>query len=159
MRFVVTWLTLAGFWIALSGYFDPIHLTFGFVSVTIVSVVASQFFAEKDAFLDEARGLFRLALYSPWLLGQVVVANLDVLLRVVGIRPLAPRMVRFNPNLKSDFGRVSLANSITLTPGTVTVEIEDDGTFVVHALSKEAADGVLDGRMVEQVRHLEEPLT
>ena len=155
MRFVVTWLTLAAFWIGLSGFFDPIHLTFGFVSVTLVSVIASRYFAEGASVVEEAGRLARLVAYAPWLLWEIAVANVDVLLRVVGLRPLAPRMVRFKPHLETDFGRVTLANSITLTPGTVTVEVESDGTFLVHALSREAAEGVLDGRMAERVRSLE----
>lgn len=159
MRFVVTWLTLAAFWIALSGYFDPIHLTFGFVSVTLVSAVSSRYFAEGAAFGGEARGLVRLIRYAPWLLLQIAIANIDVLLRVIGVRPLAPRMIRFKPDLRSDFGLVTMANSITLTPGTVTVEVEEDGTFIVHAISEEAAAGIMDGRMAERVRALEGPLT
>lgn len=157
MRFVVTWLVLAAFWIALSGYFDPIHLTFGFVSVTLVSAVSSRYFAEGASLRRESLGLLRIVGYAPWLLWQILIANVDVLLRVVGLRPLAPRMVRFKPHLESDFGRVTLANSITLTPGTVTVEVEEDGTFIVHAISHEAAEGVLDGRMAERVRLLEGP--
>ncbi len=159
MRFVVTWLVLAAFWTALSGYFDPIHLTFGFVSVTLVSALSSRYFAEGTSVRREARGLAGLVAYAPWLFWQILLANFDVLLRVLGLRPLAPRMVRFKPHLETDLGRVTLANSITLTPGTVTVEVEEDGTFIVHAISPEAADGVLDGRMAERVRALEGPST
>ena len=155
MRFVVTWLTLAVFWLALSGHLDAIHLTFGFVSVTLVAAISSRYFARVGPFGARFRSFLSLLAYCPWLLWQIALANVDVLLRVVGLRPLAPRMVRFRPPVESDFGRVTLANSITLTPGTVTVEVEEDGSFIVHAISVEAAQAVVEGPMVERVRALE----
>ena len=72
----------------------------------------------------------------------------------MGFREVDPCVIRFDPEPESDFGRVTLANSITLTPGTVTVVIED-GTFVVHAISREAADAVLEGTMARKVRGVE----
>ena len=156
MRFVLTWIVLAGFWIGLSGYFDAIHLTWGFVAVTLVSAISVR--APRDASDPVGRELVRtvrLFGYVPWLLGQIVVANWDVALRVLGIRPVDPRLIRFQPHLDSDYGRVALANSITLTPGTVTVEIEEDGAFLVHAIAPTAADGLLEGSMVERVHRVE----
>ena len=155
MRFIATWITLATFWFLLSGHTDAVHLSFGFVSVTLVSLFSSHHLAEGSKVGTEALRLVRLLFYLPWLLWQITLANVDVLLRVLGFRPIHPLVFHFKPDLQSEFGRTTLANSITLTPGTVTVEVEDDGTFIVHAISPEAARGVLDLKMAQRVRKVE----
>ena len=154
MGFVVTWLLLAALWIVLSGYFDAVHLIFGFCSVTLVSLISHRHLTGDG---DVRRGvgrMVRLVLYLPWLLWQIVIANVDVMLRILGFRDIDPRVIRYRPELSSDFGRVTLANSITLTPGTVTVLLED-GEYVVHALSREAADAVLEGSMARKAAVVE----
>ena len=155
MRFILIWIVLAAFWIGLSGFFDVIHLTWGFVAVTLVAAVTAATPREGDSVLSEGRKILRLFAYVPWLLWQIVLANVDVMLRVLGVRPVEPRVVRFRPPVKSDFGKVALANSITLTPGTVTIDVEEDGAFLVHAIAEPAVEGLLDGRMVEHVRQVE----
>jgi multicomponent Na+:H+ antiporter subunit E len=155
VRFLLTWIVLALLWIALSGYFDVIHLLFGAVSVTLVALVATRHLAPDTGPLLAGVGrLVRLAVYSPWLVGQVVVANWDVLLRVVGTRPIEPLVVRVRPELKTEFGAVALANSITLTPGTVTIEIED-GTFIVHAIAPPAGRTLKEGTMIRRIRRID----
>lgn len=154
MSFLVTWVLLAALWIGLSGYFDIIHLVFGFVSVTLVSALSHKHLTGGGSVSLGFARMVRLILYLPWLLWQVLVANIDVLLRVFGFREIDPCVVRFTPELTSEFGKVTLANSITLTPGTVTVDIEGD-EFIVHALSREAADAVLAGSMEKKARQIE----
>jgi len=155
VKFLVTWIVLAALWIGLSGYLDAVHLVFGAVSVTLVSALSSRHLV-GDGPLGPALGHFlRLVLYLPWLLWQIVMANVDVMLRIYGVRDIDPCIVRFTPDLTTDFGKVALANSITLTPGTVTVEIEADGAFVIHAISREAADGILSGAMERKIRSVE----
>ena len=155
LRFVLTWIVLAAFWIGLSGYFDKIHLIWGFVAVTLVSVVTVRVPREGASVGTEVGQVARLFTYVPWLLWQIVLANWDVSLRVLGVRPVDPRVIRFRPELESDFGRVALANSITLTPGTVTIEVEDDGAFLVHAIAPSAAEALQSGGMVAGVRRVE----
>jgi len=154
LAFLVTWLLLAGLWIGLSGYFDVVHLVFGFLSVTLVSLISSKHLTGGGDVPTGMARLGRLVLYLPWLIWEIVVANFDVMQRIFGLKPIDPCIIRFRPELESDFGRVTLANSITLTPGTVTVVIEG-GEFVVHALSREAADAVLAGAMEKKVRRVE----
>ncbi len=155
MSFLTTWIVLAAFWIGLSGYFDVIHLVFGAVSVTLVTALS-----HKHLIGDSTRGqglvrVIRTMFYIPWLLWQVALANIDVLLRVIGLRSIDPRMIRIKVDLESEYGLTLLANSITLTPGTVTVDVEEDGTFLVHALAPEAAEGVLSRVMEARVREVE----
>lgn len=155
MGFVVAWILLALLWLGLSGFYDPIHLAFGAVSVTIVASLSWKHLTGGGSIAKGVAHLGRLVLYMPWLLWQIALANVDVMLRIFGARPIDPCVVRFKPELDSEFGRVTLANSITLTPGTVTVEIEEDGTFVIHALSREAADEVLSRAMERKAKWIE----
>ncbi len=153
--FLVTWLVLAAFWFGLSGYTDGVHLTFGACAVTLVAAVSHRYLTGQ-ARLGALVGRFmRMITYGPWLLWQIVLANVDVLMRVLGLRAIDPCVVRIRPDLESEFGLVTLANSITLTPGTVTVEVEDDGELVIHALSRSAADAVMSRVMEQRVRWLE----
>ncbi len=154
MSFLVTWVVLAGFWWGLSGKADATHLVFGAVSVTLVSALSHRHLtANATVRLGLARTV-RTILYLPWLFWQIFVANIDVLLRVIGVRPIDPKMIRFRPELDSDYGLTLLANSITLTPGTVTVEV-DNGEMIVHALTPGAADGVMSKAMEERVHRVE----
>ncbi|MDJ0973087.1 MAG: Na+/H+ antiporter subunit E [Planctomycetota bacterium] len=155
MGFVLTWLVLAGLWFGLSGYTDAIHLTFGAVSVTLVTFMSYKHLMGGGPVGTGVGRAIRTVIYLPWLFWQITVANIDVMLRIAGFRPVEPRMIRFKAELDSDYGRVLLANSITLTPGTVTVEVGDDNVYVVHAISPEAAQGIIEGAMEAKVRGVE----
>ena len=154
MSFIVTWLFLAALWIGLSGYFDVVHLTFGFLSVTLVTALSHRHLTGGKPVGRSLARLARLVGYLPWLLWQILLANIDVTLRVLGFKPISPRVVRIRPDLRTNMGRVTLANSITLTPGTVTVELEG-GEFIVHALSHEAAEALKTSEMEAKIRHVE----
>jgi multicomponent Na+:H+ antiporter subunit E len=86
---------------------------------------------------------------------QIVLANIDVAKRVWSpVLPIAPRVIRLPHRLKTAFGISTYANSITLTPATVTIEIGTD-EFIVHALTKECADDLLQGGMHDRCLALE----
>ncbi len=155
MRFLVSWILLAAFWLALAGLpHNALQLGFALVSVTLVSAWTAPLFFGRSSMGRGAARLIRLALYAPWLLWQILAANVDVLLRVVGIRPIHPQIVSFRPDLQSEFGKVAMANSITLTPGTVTIELADD-EFIVHAIAPASADLLRTGAMEERIRAVE----
>lgn len=141
-------------WVIFSGLFDPFHLTLGAVSCALVTWMSSHMlFEDRTRSVPGRAGeLFRLMRYLAWLLWQIVLANLHILrlaLSPSGTREVVPRIVCFRTGLQSDFTRFLLAQSITLTPGTVTVKIEGD-EFVIHAISQIAADG-LDGSMERRI--------
>ncbi|MCE2450304.1 MAG: Na+/H+ antiporter subunit E [Candidatus Latescibacteria bacterium] len=97
-------------------------------------------------------GLLR---YMPWFLWAIVKSNLDVVRRIVHPRmPLSPRLIRVEASQKTHLGQVIYANSITLTPGTVSVET-DEGIIDVHALTREAAEDVRSGGMDRRVTDME----
>lgn len=89
----------------------------------------------------------RLALYLPWFTWEVIVSAWGVT-RIVLSRdmPMSPRMVRVRATQRTDFGKVVYANSITLTPGTITLDVRGD-TMLVHALTKDTAEGLESGEM------------
>lgn len=144
-------------WLLWSGIYEPVLL--GFAAISVAAVV----FASRKLGVVDAEGV-PLAIvnagqltYIPWLLGQVVTSNLDVARRVIaGPRSIAPRMLTVVPSQASPAARVLYANSITLTPGTVSVRMFDD-EILVHALHAEAAEGLLDGEMDRRVTALEGP--
>jgi len=97
----------------------------------------------------------RLITYIPWLVWKCIKANIDVALRIVNPSlPISPRLISVRASQRTDLGRVIYANSITLTPGTVTCDADKE-EFVVHALTKAAADELVSGAMDRRVCKLE----
>ena len=139
----------------LSGLIDPFHLTLGVISCGIVTWLSSDMLFENRShtFSDRCRQAGRMIAYLVWLLGQIVIANLHIIRLAFSSREaLQPQIVRFQTSLSSDFEKFLLANSITLTPGTVTIKILGD-TFYIHAISDTAAEG-LDGTMEAKIAHI-----
>ncbi len=130
---------LAALWLALSGRSEPLLLALGAISIAVVVLLLS-----RMEIIDQETAAFHrilpLARYWAWLGGQIVRANIAVARAVLKIDlDLSPRMIRVAAGQASDFGRTVFANSITLTPGTVTVDIDGD-ELVVHALLESMTD-------------------
>jgi multicomponent Na+:H+ antiporter subunit E len=153
MRAIVTFCLLFGFWLLLSGQFDLFHLTLGVLSSALVTFLSGDLLFEdkkKEGRLAEA---WRFLKYIPWLMKEIVVANFYVAYLALHPRMkelIDPTVVNFRTILHTDIARVTLANSITLTPGTITISMEDDHYFV-HALNRKIAAG-LPGEMEERIR-------
>jgi multicomponent Na+:H+ antiporter subunit E len=151
MRYLYTFLIMLGFWILLSGKFDLFHLALGVLSSALVAFLSTDLFMYKQGKSRVTTGL-RFLLYLPWLMYQIVLSTLHV--TFLALHPkmkdrIDPTIVTFKTSLKSDIAKVALANSITLTPGTITVRIENQ-VFYVHAISRKAAAG-LPGEMEERL--------
>ena len=134
---VALWLTLSGPF-TLSGDY-PIVMGLGLLSIigTVALTYRMRIVDRETVPIGPALALFT---YWGWLGGEIVKANLAVLRLVM--KPeieVEPRLIRVSAEQRSDLGRSVFANSITLTPGTVTVDIEDDG-FLVHALDTSFTD-------------------
>ena len=140
-------------WVVLSGFFDVFHLSLGLISCAIVVWLSSDLLFENrhhrlNVRIRQAFGLFA---YSIWMIGQIILSNIYVLRLALGsTEKLEPQIVRYKCSLNTDFQRFLLANSITLTPGTVTIKIIGD-TYYVHAISDETANG-LDGTMERRIK-------
>ena len=154
LRSIVLGLLLAVLWLLLSGFFEPMLLGLGLLSVVIAVWVG-----RRMDLIDHEGVPFHISLavvgYLPWLLLEIVKANLDVARRVIAPHPdISPTMFDAPASQKTDLGQVIYANSITLTPGTVSVDL-DPGVIRVHALSRDGADGVLEGEMDRRVTEVE----
>lgn len=151
-------LGLASLWLIFSGKFDLLHAGFGAFSIALVLwrtsrlLVSERRPAESRALADAHP--VKLAAYVVWLLKEIVVANLDIA-KIVLQRdmPIDPALVRFDSALGTDLGRVMLANSITLTPGTLTVGVEGS-TFLVHGISADGATGPVIDEMQRKIAEL-----
>ena len=142
-------------WLLLSGYFDnTLLLALGVFSCVLVVWIAHRMrlFDKDDPTL-----LFtlRTLIYLPWLLWEIIKSNIDVVRRILASDlPISPLIFRIKTSQHSDLGKVLYANSITLTPGTVSITVDND-EIEVHALTEEAAQGLRDGEMDRRVSWVE----
>lgn len=145
MATLLHWFTLFAFWLLLSGELDAKHVGLGLLSSGAVALLARQMeFVETVPSRRDVAAVHlgqtpwtRVALYSVWLLRAIAIANWQVARIVLDPRlPIAPGFCRIPTRLRSDLGVTLLANSITLTPGTITVEAAEGGRneMLVHAL-------------------------
>ena len=129
-----------------------------FIAGVVFSLVAALLFVEvftrQPLKLFSPRRYFWAILYIPVFFWYMLVANLDVVYRVIHpAMPIRPGIVKVKTSLKSQSGRTALANSITLTPGTMSVDITDDGYLYIHCINVRATD--LEGATREIVSHFE----
>lgn len=151
--FFITFIIMLAAWILLSGKFDPFHLTLGVISSAIVAFFSGDLLFQSPLIRQLPASWYRFASYLPWLLYQIFLANLHVLYLTFHPRMLDlidPRIIRFRSSLKSDLSLVTFANSITLTPGTITVYVSIDGDFSVHAIDEKSREG-LPGEMEKRI--------
>jgi len=150
LNFFTTYIGMFIFWILLSWEFDLSNILFGLVGSFLVAYSTSNLFAKEKISISPQkfiRKLYLLILYLLYLAYQIIMANLDVAYRVLHPKmPIDTRVVKFKTKLKSDLAKTCFANSITLTPGTITIDVKED-TFYVHALTSNAAKNLLEGSM------------
>jgi multicomponent Na+:H+ antiporter subunit E len=145
---------LFAFWLLLSGMFTPFLLGAGAASAVAIALLSRRMEIADREGLPVHVTLAALT-YWPWLVKEILRAGWQVARIVVDPRlPVSPALVRFRPSQRTTVGLVTHANSITLTPGTVTVEAGHDG-FLVHALTQEGADGLAGSEMDRRVSRFE----
>ena len=151
-------LVLFGLWLLLSGHYDFFHISMGLLSALIVTLVHIRInrylYFHKGIAKENTLRYTRLLYYVPWLIWQIVIASLQVAYVVLHPKtPINPSLVRFKTRLPNIAAKVILGNSITLTPGTLTIRIRED-EFLVHALTDAASTSILDGSLPTQVAKL-----
>jgi multicomponent Na+:H+ antiporter subunit E len=153
LTFVFSFLILFGLWIVFSGRFDGFHITMGLLCSAIVAALSGDMMFTTH----EMRGILgvwiRFLTYIPWLMIQIFLANLHVMYLVLHPRMMDlinPKIIEFDSRLKSDYSRTIFANSITLTPGTITVNATVLGRFSVHCID-DPSEQALPGRMEEKI--------
>ncbi len=149
--------TLVASWLLWSGHFDnPFLLTLGALSVAFSLYLSMRMGIVDEEGAPAHLGVRPLTWYTPWLVKEIVISNIEVAQIIVDPSlPIKRNLVRITASQKTPLGRVILANSITLTPGTVSVNMEGD-KIIVHALSFEGAVEELSGEMDRRVCRLEE---
>ena len=147
-------ISLTCFWLLMSGHYTPLSLSLGGVSVLFVLYLTRRMdLFDKDTFQFSMK--WKYLSYWIWLGKEIFNSNIAVAKVVLSPRlDISPRMIEFKSSQKTELGLVIFTNSITLTPGTVSVDIEDD-KIIVHALNAELARGVLNGEMDSRVTALE----
>jgi multicomponent Na+:H+ antiporter subunit E len=142
---------LALFWFLLSGHVEPLLLGLG-----VVSVALTFYLSHRMNVIDHESYPLHLSYKMPgfylYILKEVTKANIDVVARILkwNRSAIKPQLVNIQQSQATDLGAVIYANSITLTPGTVTIQLSDD-KLLVHALSKESADELATGEMSKTI--------
>ena len=147
---ISAYVSLFVFWLLLSGHYTPF-----LVGAGAASALAVVLFSRRMAIVDpEGQPLqmgLRIGAYWPWLIKEMIKAAWDVSRIIVDPRlPISPTLVRFKPTQRTAVGLVTHANSITLTPGTITIDA-GSGEFLVHALTRAGARGVVGSEMDARV--------
>ncbi|SIS97598.1 Na+/H+ antiporter subunit E [Insolitispirillum peregrinum] len=144
----------AALWLLLSGHTEPYLLALGALSIGLtVFVLRALKIADAEAMPLHLLG--RGLRYWPWLIREILKANWDVAKIIANPRlPISPTMARVTASQKTELGRAIYANSITLTPGTISVELDGD-QITIHALTTGGADGTEEGTMDRKVTWLE----
>ena len=147
-------LFLFALWLLLSGHYTPLLLLLGTVSTLLVVLLTTR----ADLIDREIQPVLikpSVLLYWAWLGREIVKSNIDVSRRILNPSlPISPTIFTLRATQKTELGRVTYANSITLVPGTVTVDVEED-LFTVHALTQEIAADLKRGEMNRRVCEVE----
>ncbi len=145
---------LAIIWLANSGHYTGLILSLGAVSIALTVWIAHK----MDVVDHEAQAIsvkMRIPLYWCWLVKEIVLSNIDVVKRIwLSPNSISPAVETIKITQKTDMGRVVYANSITLTPGTVALDLTDD-TVTVHALTEESLKALKTGEMDRLVSGME----
>lgn len=147
-------------WFIMSGKTEPKFLILGAASSILIATLCLRTLTmggirtDRDYYLIGVN-IPRFISYFLWLLGEIAksafyVAKVSVFMR----DKVEPSIAWFRAEYDNPAARAMLANSITLTPGTITIDIMEDGTFSVHALTRELREGLLDGSMQAKVAWL-----
>lgn len=153
---MILFLILLAFWLAISGSVDAQHLIIG----AVLSLFTVFFWRVLDKRLSKTPVLGELLLLCLCFLRIIVYiiqANISIAKTLLFSKPhVSPMIMEMDTGIQSNWGRVLLATCITITPGTITVDINPDtGRMVVHALTMENANDLLHWRMIDKIKELE----
>lgn len=155
---IVQVVILFGLWLIFSGKYDAMHIGFGVVAVAIV-VLINYKLSKLNLFPERGEPnvpirIFQLPFYIIWLMKEIFIASLQVAYLVIHPKmPIKPTLISFRTKLPSSVAKVILGNSITITPGTFTIDIEKD-KFLVHGLVPGSAGSLESGGMQSKIMKL-----
>lgn len=156
MRAVFLFIVLCAFWVFLSGEIKSPKL----MAMCVVCCATTAWFSTRLEIVGDegqpTRGLVPFFRYMPWLFWQVVLSNIDVIKRVWHPeRSIEPRLFQLPIQVRHPVAKALYANSITLTPGTVAVQCDEE-SFLIHALTEEAEQALRSGDMEQRIQQMEE---
>ena len=152
-------LLLFVFWLVLSGHFTAKYIIIGALSSGLVTFLTYDLFYSifqhgkdiRTRFRAIFLQIWRFIAYLPWLLSRIIMANVQVAYLVLHPRmPINPALLLFRTTMRKNISQVTLANSITLTPGTITVSLEN-GNYIIHTLDPPLAQELVDAVMQNKV--------
>ncbi len=154
MRYLAIFLVLFATWMLWSGHTELLLISFGLGSCALVVWVGARLrILDKEGFPFEL--LLRLVGYVPWVLWQVVKSNIEVArIILTPSLPIYSHLIHIDVKQRTALGQAIHANTITLTPGTFTLDVRNN-TFLIHALTREFADEDGTGDLDERVSRLE----
>jgi multicomponent Na+:H+ antiporter subunit E len=150
------------FWLILSRHYQIWYILIGVAAAALITFLTNDIFSSIFQHGEREKTYIRLSIlkflrflaYMPWLLYQIAKANIQVALIVLNPRmPIDPTLLQFNSQLKREIAQVILANSITLTPGTVTISLEK-GRYIVHALVTASAQSLVEAKMQNRIGNI-----
>jgi multicomponent Na+:H+ antiporter subunit E len=149
--FLIISFILFGFWFLMSPSLAPANVIIGIASVLGITYFwSSDLFRPGHPMKFNLRQVIKLLLYLAHLGWNIILANISVAIIVLSPKlPISPGFILLQTKLKLDLTRVLYANSITLTPGTITVDLNGD-RLLVHCITEEAAKGVCDWYMQDK---------
>ena len=145
------------FWIILNGRVTTEIVLFGLVLSAAVTMFSYKTIrVSKELEIKAVKKMGKIIKYLVILVVEIIKANIDIIELVLTKDPeISPTLMPMKANLKSRISRVALANSITLTPGTITVTMNEDD-LLIHAIVKSNLDGIEESIFVEKLQELEE---
>ena len=148
-------ITLLALWLLLSGHYTPLMLGLCALSIFLVVFVSLRMklldYNQPDALLQALRSIP----YGFWLIKEILKSNIDVIKRILNPKlPISPKIVWVKSTQLDELARVAYANSITLTPGTISIDVEGD-EIEVHSLSESGIEGLMTGEMDKRITEVD----
>ncbi len=152
IRFVSLTAVLFAFWLLLSGHYTPFLVTMGLI-VALVAASLGRIIGYTDSEGHPIELTVGAITYWPWLIKEILMSAIHVSLIILRPSlPISPRLIRVPTSQRGSVGQVTYANSITLTPGTITVQVDrTHHTFLVHALTRASEADLATGEMDRRV--------
>lgn len=155
---ILNFFLMMSFWLILSGHYDLFHISLGVISICTVlwfnaKLRNHNFFDESDN-KNVNFSLLRLFYFIPFLVWEIISSSFRIAYLIIHPKmPIKTGIIKFRTNLPNMAAKVLLGNSITLTPGTVVLQIEKD-EFLVHSLTSDADEAHIDHSLAVEVAKL-----
>ena len=156
-RFITTLIIYFIFWVAYTTSLALDQIIIGIILSTLLSIFTYKSFSQKKPDNNLVVRIFNLIKYIPVFIIEMIKANLDVARRVINPSlPINPGIIKIKTNLKSDYAKLFLANSITLTPGTLTLDVKGNDLFIhwidVESRDKKIQKNLISGKFEDLLR-------